>query len=52
MPFELGHREYGRWAAGRGANPNWILANEYDLLGGLAAFSATRVKVYPAGGDA
>jgi molybdopterin-containing oxidoreductase family iron-sulfur binding subunit len=48
MPFELGHRAYGRWARERGANPNWILVNEYDYLGGTAAFFSTRVKVYRA----
>jgi anaerobic selenocysteine-containing dehydrogenase len=48
MPFELGHQAYGRWARGRGANPNWILANEYDYLGGTAGFFSTRVKVYRA----
>ncbi|MBI4415809.1 MAG: molybdopterin-dependent oxidoreductase [Euryarchaeota archaeon] len=50
MPFELGHTAYGRWAKGMGQNPNRILANQYDLLGGLAAFSPTRIRVSPAGG--
>ncbi|MBI4362791.1 MAG: molybdopterin-dependent oxidoreductase [Euryarchaeota archaeon] len=50
MPFELGHRVYGRWAKGRGVNPNEIMANVNDRLGGLEAFSATRVKVYRAEG--
>ena len=50
IPFELGHTAYGRLARGAGQNPNVILANQYDLLGGLAAFSPTRVRVYPAGG--
>ncbi|MBI4590923.1 MAG: molybdopterin-dependent oxidoreductase [Candidatus Rokubacteria bacterium] len=45
IPFTLGHRAYGRYAKGRGANPNWILANEYDYLGGTAAFFSTRVRV-------
>lgn len=48
MPYEQGHTSYGRWAAGRGANPNEILASETDHLGGLAAFFSTRVKVYKA----
>lgn len=48
MPFELGHRSYGRWARGRGVNPNEILVHENDRLGGLAAFFSTRVKVYKA----
>jgi len=45
MPYEQGHRAYGRWASHTGANPNWILVNEYDYLGGTAAFFSTRVKV-------
>jgi len=48
MPFEQGHRAYGRWAKDRGANPNWVVANETDHLGGLAAFFSTRVRVYRA----
>jgi len=48
MPFELGHQAYGRWAEDRGANPNWIIAKEYDRLGGLAAWFSTRVKIYKA----
>jgi hypothetical protein len=48
MPFERGHRSYGRWAVGYGANPNEILAREYDYLGGNAAFFSTRVRVYKA----
>ena len=46
MPLGQGHVAHGRWAKGRGANPNEIIANEYDHLGGLAARFATRVKVY------
>lgn len=45
MPYELGHTHYGELARGRGANPNHVIANENDRLGGLAAFSATRVRV-------
>jgi len=48
MPYEQGHKAYGRWAKDRGANPNWIIVNEMDHLGGLAAFFSTRVKVYKA----
>ncbi|HXH14022.1 MAG TPA: molybdopterin-dependent oxidoreductase [Alphaproteobacteria bacterium] len=48
IPFEQGHTTYGRWAKGRGVNPNVILVNETDHLGGLAAFFSTRVKVYKA----
>lgn len=46
IPFELGHKEYGRWAKERGSNPNEIIANEHDNLGGLAAWFSTRVKIY------
>lgn len=46
MPLGQGHKNYGRWAKGRGANPKQIISNEYDYLGGLAAWSSTRVKVY------
>ena len=46
VPFEQGHRAYGRWAEDRGANPNWIIADEYDRLAGTAASFATRVRVY------
>lgn len=46
MPFEHGHRAYGRWAVNRGVNPNWILGDERDHLAGLGAPFATRVKIY------
>jgi anaerobic selenocysteine-containing dehydrogenase len=46
IPFELGHRAYGRWAKGRGVNPNWLIANETAGLTGALAPFATRVKVY------
>ncbi|MBI3001870.1 MAG: molybdopterin-dependent oxidoreductase [Deltaproteobacteria bacterium] len=48
MPFELGHKAYGGWAKGRGVNPNEILVHENDLLGGLAGFFSTRVRLYRA----
>jgi anaerobic selenocysteine-containing dehydrogenase len=48
MPFEQGHKAYGRYAKGRGVNPNEILVHENDRLGGLAAFFSTRVRVYRA----
>lgn len=48
MPYELGHQAYGRWARDRGANPNWILANVYDHLGGTAGFFSTRVRIVKA----
>ncbi len=46
MPFELGHRAYGRWAEGWGINPNWLIANETTRLTGTLAPFATRVKIY------
>lgn len=48
IPFGQGHHGYGRWADGRGDNPNWIVAEEHDRLAGTAAWSATRVRLYRA----
>jgi anaerobic selenocysteine-containing dehydrogenase len=48
MPLGQGHTAYGRWAKGRGTNPKRIIGNEYDYLGGLAAWSSTRVRIYKA----
>ena len=48
MPLGQGHVTYGRWASGRGANPKQIIGNEYDYLGGLSAWSSTRVRIYKA----
>ncbi len=48
MPLGQGHQATGRWAQDRGANPNEIIADESDLLAGLPAGLATRVKVYRA----
>lgn len=45
IPFEHGHTAGGKWAAGRGANPNLVIANEYSYLGGLSAPFSTRVRV-------
>ncbi|MFQ5891735.1 MAG: molybdopterin dinucleotide binding domain-containing protein, partial [Candidatus Methanofastidiosia archaeon] len=46
IPFEHGHTTGGRWAKDKGANPNWIIVNEYDYLGGTTAWFSTRVKIY------
>ncbi len=46
IPYGQGHKAYGRWAKGRGVNPNDLLAREYDYLGGFASYYSTRVKVY------
>jgi len=46
VPFGLGHESGGRWARGRGVNPNRITAAEnFDLLAGFPALFATRVKI-------
>ncbi len=49
IPYGQGHRAYGRWAKGRGINPNEILVREYDYLGGFLSHFSTRVKVYKVG---
>jgi len=48
MPLGLGHTALGRYAQGRGVNPLHIVANDFDLLSGIPARLATRVKVYKA----
>lgn len=46
IPYGQGHRAYGRWAEGRGMNPNDLMVREYDYLGGFLSHFSTRVKVY------
>ncbi|MBM4277679.1 MAG: hypothetical protein FJ130_07285 [Deltaproteobacteria bacterium] len=48
IPYGQGHRAYGRWAKGRGINPNDLLVSDYDYLGGFLSHFSTRVKVYKA----
>jgi anaerobic selenocysteine-containing dehydrogenase len=48
IPYGQGHKAYGRWAKGRGVNPNDLLMREYDYLGGFVSYYSTRVKVYKA----
>ncbi|MCL7454005.1 MAG: molybdopterin-dependent oxidoreductase [Anaerolineae bacterium] len=48
IPFELGHEAYGRWARGRGVNPNRLVVNDTNPLTGSLNPYATRVKVYRA----
>ncbi|TEU19322.1 MAG: twin-arginine translocation signal domain-containing protein [Anaerolineales bacterium] len=48
MPLGQGHTAYGRWAKGQGTNPKRIIGNEYDYLGGQAAWLSTRVRIYKA----
>ncbi len=46
IPYGQGHRAYGRWAKGRGINPNDLLVREYDYLGGFLSHFSTKVRVY------
>jgi molybdopterin-containing oxidoreductase family iron-sulfur binding subunit len=48
IPYGQGHKAYGRWAKGRGINPNELLVRDYDHLGGVVSYFSTRVKVYKA----
>jgi anaerobic selenocysteine-containing dehydrogenase len=48
IPFELGHEGYGRWATGRGVNPNRLVVNDTSPLTGSLNPFATRVKIYKA----
>jgi anaerobic selenocysteine-containing dehydrogenase len=48
IPYGQGHQAYGRWARGRGINPNDLLVREYDHLGGFISYFSTRVKIYKA----
>jgi anaerobic selenocysteine-containing dehydrogenase len=48
IPYGQGHKAYGRWAKGRGINPNDLLVREYDYLGGFVSYYSTRVKLYKA----
>ena len=49
MPIGQGHTEYGRYAAGRGANPIEILASQMDADTGGLAWNGTRVRLNPTG---
>jgi thiosulfate reductase / polysulfide reductase chain A len=48
IPYGQGHKAYGRWARGRGVNPNELLVRDYDYLGGFVSYCSTRVKIYKA----
>ncbi len=48
LPYGLGHSAYGRFAAGRGVNPNQITMLQKEVVSGLLVRNNTRVKVYPA----
>jgi anaerobic selenocysteine-containing dehydrogenase len=45
MAIGEGHKHYGRYASGRGANPLAIIATTFDRQTGVAAFGATRVRL-------
>ena len=49
MPIGQGHREFGRYARDRGANPIRILASEVERETGALAWAATRVRLMPTG---
>jgi anaerobic selenocysteine-containing dehydrogenase len=46
IPYGQGHKAYGRWAQGRGINPNELIMGDYDYLGGSVSYFSTKVKVY------
>ncbi|MFQ5803844.1 MAG: molybdopterin-dependent oxidoreductase [Candidatus Methylomirabilales bacterium] len=47
IPFEYGHRAYGRWASKIRGNPNRLASSGmFERLSGFSALYATRVKVY------
>jgi hypothetical protein len=48
MPFGQGHTAYGRFAAGRGANPADVLGVRFNEAGDLA-FAGMRVEVKKTG---
>jgi molybdopterin-containing oxidoreductase family iron-sulfur binding subunit len=45
IPFGLGHKAYGRYAEGIGANPYEILLESYDPFGGAPSLISTKVSV-------
>lgn len=48
IPYNQGHTAVGRWAKNRGVNGVTLLDPQSEPISGLAAFTNTRVKVYPA----
>jgi menaquinone reductase, molybdopterin-binding-like subunit len=48
LPYNQGHTAVGRWAKDRGVNGLALLDPASEPVSGLAAFTNTRVKVYPA----
>jgi anaerobic selenocysteine-containing dehydrogenase len=49
MAIGQGHRHYGRYAAGRGANPMTLVAAVFERETGAVAFGATRVRLEKVG---
>ena len=45
LPFGQGHLEGGRWAKGRGVNPNDLIINTEDTLKGVGVWGTTRVRI-------
>lgn len=45
IAFGQGHYAYGRWANDCGANPNDIIAVDYDRFSGMTSFNSTRVTI-------
>ncbi|MCL4562726.1 MAG: molybdopterin-dependent oxidoreductase, partial [Chloroflexi bacterium] len=48
LPYNQGHTAVGRWAKDRGVNGLALLDPASEPASGLAAFTNTRVKIYPA----
>ncbi len=46
FPVGLGHTAVGRYAKDKGANPNSILVNDFDLMSGIPSKLGTRVRIY------
>jgi anaerobic selenocysteine-containing dehydrogenase len=49
VPVGQGHRDYGRFAEGRGSNPLTLVAPVVDADSGALAWGTTRVRVEPTG---
>jgi len=45
IPFEYGHRAYGRWAINRGENINKLIVAEFNYLTGNLSWGSTRVRI-------
>jgi molybdopterin-containing oxidoreductase family iron-sulfur binding subunit len=49
MPVGQGHRDYGRYAKGRGSNPLDLLVPSSSPVTGSLAWGTTRVRIEPMG---